>query len=83
MGYTTERRRKYRVKEVETNGLYELNRKQELCRAKRKGYVSENCLVKYGLLMNYHSKISLRSPTAKSKKMQKLNIMKQSVIVLI
>ncbi len=46
-GYSTERRRRYRENEIAKIGLYEFNRKQQLNKAKRQGYVTCVVLEKY------------------------------------
>ena len=48
MAYNTELRRMYRDNEIAKNGLYALNRKQQLNRAKRLGFVTVKMLNKYG-----------------------------------
>ena len=46
-GYSTERRRQYRENEIAKVGAYEFNRKRQLAKAKRQGYLTSAMLEKY------------------------------------
>ena len=46
-GYSLNRRRRYYENEVAKCSVFEMNRKQQLAKAKRKGYITCNLLEKY------------------------------------